>query len=89
MKNARVKSQPKKVKDKELEEFLNENPYRTQSELAEALGVTRQAICECRLHKQDSEGGFCMCLVSKTRLDAAIPPRPCYPGLKRKTFCTR
>ena len=33
-----------KVKDEELEELLEENLCRTQSELAEALGVARQTI---------------------------------------------
>jgi len=36
--------QPKKIKDKELEQFVQQNSCRTQSELVKELGVTRQAI---------------------------------------------
>ena len=36
--------QLQKVENEELEELLEEDPCRMQSELAEALGVTRQAI---------------------------------------------
>ena len=36
--------QPQKVEDGELGELLEENSYRTQSELAETLGVSQQAI---------------------------------------------
>lgn len=42
--------QPKKVDDEELEQLLDENPCRTQEELAEELGVTQPAI-SIRLHK--------------------------------------
>ena len=42
--------QPKKVEDEELEQLLAEDSCRTQSELAEELGVTRQAIFK-RLYK--------------------------------------
>lgn len=36
--------QPKKFEDEELEQLLNENPCQTQKELANALGMTHQAI---------------------------------------------
>ena len=41
-------SQPQKDKDEELEELLEKNPCRAQSELAEALGMTRQTIFKCK-----------------------------------------
>ena len=44
LKDKRCPGQPQKVKDKELEEVLQKNPCRTQSELAQALGVIRQVI---------------------------------------------
>ena len=40
---------PKTFEDAELQELLDEDPCRTQEELASALGVTRQAISK-RLH---------------------------------------
>ena len=50
--------QSKKVNDEELEQLLEENSCRTQSELAQEFGVTRQAISK-RLHKLEraSKGG--------------------------------
>ena len=36
--------QPKKYEDKELEALLDEDPTQTQEELADALGVTQQAV---------------------------------------------
>jgi len=35
------------VEDEELEEILNENPYKTQLELANKLGATQQVMSYC------------------------------------------
>lgn len=50
LRDAERPGQPQKVDDEEMEQLLEADPCRTQSELAVELGVTRQAISK-RLHK--------------------------------------
>lgn len=46
MKDKERPGQPKKFEDEELEELLDQDPSQTQAEMAEALGVSQQAICK-------------------------------------------
>ena len=82
--------QPKKINDEELEQFLEENFCRTQSELAQEFGVTRQAISK-RLHKlrriqkEDHWISHKLTAENKRRLyDVAV----LLLSRKRKIFCT-
>ena len=83
--------QLKKINDEELQQFLEENFCRTQSELAQEFVVTRQAISK-RLHKlrriQKEDHWISHELTAENkrkRYDVAV----LLLSRKRKIFCTR
>ena len=59
MKNAWVNH---KIEDEEVEELWGENPRRTHSELAEALGVTQQAISKRQMQNFVRKERITLCI---------------------------